>query len=76
MLDVTVRDVVDDDDDDDGDESVEAVDAVAMTRDSNARDATSVERMPPPTTTTTMTTTMCAPSVSYTHLTLPTICSV
>ena len=60
MLDVTVRDVVDDDDDDDGDASVEAVDAVAMTRDSNACDATSVERMP--TTANAVTTTMCAPS--------------
>ena len=46
-----------DDDDDDGDESVEAV---AMTRDSNACDATSVERMP--TTANAVTTTMCAPS--------------
>ena len=66
MLDVAVRDVVvvDDDDrdhdhdrDDDGDESVEAV---AMTRDSNARDATSVERMP--TTVNAVPTTMRAPS--------------
>ena len=60
MLDVVaVRD--DDDDDDDDDDEVEAVEAVAMTRDLNARDATSVERMP--TMTTAMTTMMmCAPS--------------
>ena len=52
MLDVVA--VRDDDDDDDDDDEVEAVEAVAMTRDLNARDATSVERMP--TMTTAMTT--------------------